>query len=289
MLRRWRKPRGPILWDGAPPAASDHAADRSELPDIAARRAFLDAHVFVHTHIPKTAGSTLAAGLGAIVGGAATMDLRLHRRVPLDHMRQDERDMLRLVTGHFPYGLHTMLSATPLYVAAVRDPVARAVSFYRYVRAHPQHEDYAQVDGLDFAASWTALEAKHGPSRHNQQARMVTALTGRTMPEAAGTCDHVDRAYFLAVPHDRVAPALHALRAAFGIAWARVPKLNAAPGDEVEPDAATIRAVREVNAVDTALHAHICAGFEDRLARACHYIASRCLRARDVAQAEGGR
>ncbi len=39
----------------------------------------------------------------------------------------------------------------------------------------------------------------------------------------------------------------------------------------------TRQAIRAANAADTALYEHVVETFEDRLKRACEYVASRCL------------
>jgi hypothetical protein len=122
MLSRWWGRRA------APDVRGPGGAEHDLAPDLTARRRFLDGHVLIHTHVPKTAGATLAAGLSAIVGGVRTMDLRLRRSIPLERLSDAELAELSLVTGHFPYGLHARFPRTPLYFAAVREPADRAVS-----------------------------------------------------------------------------------------------------------------------------------------------------------------
>lgn len=269
MLSRWWGRR-------APPELGAASATRAQAPDMAARRRFLAEHVLIHTHVPKTAGATLAAGLSAIVGGVQTMDLRLRRSIPLDRLSGEDLAGLMLVTGHFPYGAHARFPGrTPLYFAAVREPADRTVSNYRFLATHagePGHEEAAHC-------SFEQWESLHRKRRPDEQSRMLMGARSGNGIDPDEVIAHVDDAYFLVIPQPEVSRALTALRGAFGVAWAPVANANVSVGHEVVPDAPTRAAIRDVNAADTALYEHVRATFDERLERACDYIAAQCLEA----------
>ncbi len=277
MLSRWwpRRP-DPVAETG------DRAGDRAGdlCPDLAGRRRFLDGHLLIHTHVPKTAGATLAAGLSAIVGGVRTMDLRLRRSIPLDRLTDADLAELSLITGHFAYGLHDRfapLGRTPLYFAAMREPADRAVSSYRFLASHPDEPGHDEVASQSFE-SW---ETRHRERRPNEQSRMLfgAPTDGRGLPGAADLIAHVDATYLLVIPQPEMTRALQALRAAFGVAWARIARTNVSHGHEVELDQITREAIRGVNSTDVALYEHLVETFDERLARACDRIAAQCLAA----------
>jgi Sulfotransferase family len=267
MLSRWWGRRA------APDARESGGADYDLAPDLAGRRRFLDGHILIHTHVPKTAGATLAAGLSAIVGGVRTMDLRLRRSIPLDRLDHAELAELSLVTGHFPYGLHARFDRSPLYFAAVREPADRAVSSYRFLSSHPDQPGHEEVTGCDFE-TW---ESRHRERQPNEQSRMLGGNGHGAAPDAAQIIAHVDAAYLLVIPQPEMTRAIQALRAAFGVSWTRIARANVSHGHEVELDSVTREAIRRANAVDAALYAHVLETFDDRLARACDYIAEHCL------------
>ncbi len=267
MLSRWWARRA------APDAREPDGAEHDVAPDLAARRRFLDEHVLIHTHVPKTAGATLAAGLSAIVGGVRTMDLRLRRSIPLERLTEAELAELSLVTGHFPYGLHARFGRTPLYFAAVREPAGRTISSYRFLASHPDQPGHEEVASCDFE-TW---ESRHRERQPNEQSRMLLGAGAGVAPGSAEVIAHVDAAYLLVIPQPEMTRALQALRAAFGVAWTRVARTNVSHGHEVELDPMTREAIRRANGVDAALYAHVVETFDDRLARACDYIAERCL------------
>lgn len=269
-LLRWlsRRPAPPA------PEPSHAVPGHAHTPDMAGRRRFLAGHVLIHTHVPKTAGATLAAGLAAIVGGVSTMDLRLRRSIPLDRLSAEDLRQLSLVTGHFAYGLHERFPGrTPLYFAAVREPADRAVSNYRFLATHANHPGHEEAASHDFE-TWESLYRERRP---NEQSRMLLGDRPGSAVDAAEAIRHADGAYFLLIPQPEVSRAIRALRAAFGVAWSRVANVNVSAGHEVVLDTPTRQAIRAANAADTALYEHAVQTFDDRLARACAYIAEHCL------------
>ncbi|MEM7422985.1 MAG: sulfotransferase family 2 domain-containing protein [Pseudomonadota bacterium] len=259
------------------PRPSPAAPDRADQPDLAGRRAFLTDHVLLHTHIPKTAGSSLSAGLQAIVGGVNAMDLRLMRNVPLDDMNAEDLAGLSLVSGHFAYGVHKRFRRVPLYFAAVREPVERAVSNYRFLLEHRDHEDHRTVATLDFADAYDALARKNGVRSRNAQARVI-------MGGAVGPIDRnslfrqVDDVYFLIIPQAEMNRTLNALRAAFGVPWNRPMRMNVSKGLPVHVSSELRARIRRDNDVDAYLYEHVVRAFDTRLAAACETIASHCLK-----------
>lgn len=52
----------------------------------------------------------------------------------------DNMPNMRVLAGHFPFGLHDFTSRPVCYVTILREPVDRLVSLYKYVSARPDHE-----------------------------------------------------------------------------------------------------------------------------------------------------
>lgn len=272
--RIFGRARPPRPWPVRP---SPVAIDRSDKPDLAGRRRFLAEHILLHTHVPKTAGSALSHGIMSIVGAVHANDLRLNRRVGVEEMNKADLDDMHFLSGHFAYGQNPDFGRMPLYLAAVREPVARAVSYYRFLLEHPDHQSHPLAKGRDFETAWEALAADKGPAFHNAQARVLTATTGRRDPDPAYLWDQLAQAYFLVIPQPGMTQAIHQLRSAFGVPWTRVTPMNVSRGYETDV-APTLRArILAANALDAELYERAAAQFDDRLKAACEYIASRCL------------
>lgn len=270
------------------PGESAVATGRSNQPDLAGRRRFLAEHMLLHTHIPKTAGSALSQGLMAIVGGVRSMDLRVDRRVELADMTAEDLADLSFLAGHFAYGEHPDFGRKTLYFASVREPVARAVSNYRFLQTHTDHPGHPIVKGKDFEAAWEALARAKRPGFHNAQSRMLTATPREQKPDPVHLRDQLEQAYFLVIPQPEMKRAIHKLRAAFGVPWARVVPVNASRGFETEVSAEMRARILAADAVDDDLYRRAEARFDEALTRACDYIASRCLMPLKGAETETG-
>lgn len=99
--------------------------------------------IIIHLHVPKTAGSSLNSLLephyskAQVVNGVGGPPMQ-----KLAEMPPKDRDALRLITGHAPYGVHELLSRPHLYLCLLRQPGPRLYSFYKYIlwaEDHPLH------------------------------------------------------------------------------------------------------------------------------------------------------
>ena len=269
LFRRKQKRYAP----GPNPVAYAYA-DR---PDLTGRRTFFERHILLHTHIPKTAGSTLSAGLSSIVGGIHAMDLRLRRRVDLAEMSAEDLADLKLLAGHFEHGIHTRFDRIPLYFAAVRDPVERAISGYRFLSERPDHPNHETVVGKDFAEAWQAQIERDGDRAINEQARYLMGSKPGAPIDVEALWHQVDTAYFLVIPQPSMTKALQDLRVAFGLPWNRITRMNVSKDFETEASAKMRDLILRTNDLDAALYARIEADFPARLKKACDLIASHCL------------
>lgn len=272
-----RRDRPPPL----PRLTSDEGGAPASPPDIAGRIAFLKAHILLHSHVPKTGGSALSAGLSAIVGGVHAVDFRLKTKVRMSDISAEEMQMLYLLAGHFKFGVHTELpggqNRIPLYIAAVRHPVERAVSSYRYFSSQPLADERAHVAGRDFEAAWEASMKAGGAQASNPQAAVLTS-TKRGQPiDADFLRQQTDESYFLIIPQLEIPQAIRALRTAFGLPWTKVPRINVSTGFETQVTDRMRDRIIEANPVDMQLYDHITRDFDQRLQRACDYIARKCL------------
>ena len=101
----------------------------------------------VFMHIPKTAGTTLYPSLQWNYPPHQT----LHIDIPKNEMYRMEgvpleyRSSLRLLHGHFAFGIHKYIPRSCRYVTVLREPVARVVSAYKHVLKRTGHEHHEQV------------------------------------------------------------------------------------------------------------------------------------------------
>ena len=120
----------------------------------------------IFIHIPKTAGSTLRP----------IMDRHYPRPVicKLDFLPRDldallrlpeqARSRIRVLQGHFPFGLHKHLAVPVDYLTILREPVNRIISMYYWIHGNEEHVLNTLVRSMslkDFADSGFEIVANH--------------------------------------------------------------------------------------------------------------------------------
>ncbi|NQU39078.1 MAG: sulfotransferase family 2 domain-containing protein [Lentisphaerae bacterium] len=127
----------------------------------------------IFLHIPKTAGTTLRTVLKRQYTRGRRCEI--YTEEAFDAFRGlsvEARDQIGLLAGHRTYGLHTLFTAACRYVTVLRDPVARIVSHYEFVkqnRDHYLHDEVVrkQMDLSAYVTSGISVETD------NCQARIV--------------------------------------------------------------------------------------------------------------------
>jgi len=169
---------------------------------------FFDDRLFVHTHIEKTAGSTLVRGFSRAFGENRVYDLRPGKLTKPEFLPESDKDSIYLLTGHFHYGAHDpFFDRAKLYVACVRPPFDRFRSYYNYVKVRPNHPGYPSMAGKSFGQVVDEVLKSRDP-RVNV---MTRALTGRRDVAYDDIIAHLEQNYLLVCPHSRVNEALNAL------------------------------------------------------------------------------
>lgn len=130
----------------------------------------------IYLHVPKCGGSTLNNLLKRNVPGSARyyvtpQDVATSRR-ELAALPDDEKRQIRLLHGHLSYGWHEHLPQEAVYFTVLRDPVARVVSHYNYVRFRTDHSHYLrdavqreEMSLADYVTSGVCDEANNGQVR----------------------------------------------------------------------------------------------------------------------------
>jgi hypothetical protein len=147
----------------------------------------MDNQTLIFLHIPKTAGTTLNRIIEWQYNPLAifTMDPYRIRATPerLRTLSEARRRGIKMVRGHFYYGLHDLLPQGGTYMTVLREPVARFLSAYYFLQRRPLHPMHRKVTseriGVEDFIRLT-------PHRQNLQTSMLAGI------KSNGTCeDHV--------------------------------------------------------------------------------------------------
>jgi hypothetical protein len=101
----------------------------------------------IFLHLPKNGGTTFISILSRYYSDAETFWITYNKNNVwnLDefvHLSEEERMKIRLLRGHFMFGLHKYLYGDSDYITFLRKPVERTVSFYNYVLRNPDNRLY---------------------------------------------------------------------------------------------------------------------------------------------------
>ncbi len=138
------------------------------------------AEVIVFYHLPKSGGTTLNAILKRNYPAEAFVECGPDTHAFVAELKTWPAERLaaiRLLQGHFPFGLHDLLPQPARCFTLLRDPIERVISYYYHARRDRAHYLYDLIHDNDWSladllASGTALMMNDG------QVRLLSAVWG---------------------------------------------------------------------------------------------------------------
>jgi Sulfotransferase family len=102
--------------------------------------------IVIFLHIPKTGGTTLHHILERCYPKDQICNFKSpNHRSEIEKFKRlapGKREAYRLIKGHLSFGLHRHVPGRSTYITFLREPLARALSFYYYAKGHPEHYLY---------------------------------------------------------------------------------------------------------------------------------------------------
>lgn len=240
----------------------------------------------IFLHIPKAAGSTLhpilerhyAKSVRHTIYDDVENRMARFRQLPLA-----ERSKIRLLKGHFRYGLHDSLVGKTTYITLLRDPIERVISHYYYVKRTPRHYLYDLVVSGNMSLAEYVRSGITG-ELDNGQVRLLAGVD-QSIPYGACGREHLDMAmhhveqdFALVGLSERFDESLVLMCIVLGWTWLpyyrnlNVTKSRPAPR-QIDPE--VITAIHETNRFDIALYGWVTARFEQLANRHRDQLAER--------------
>lgn len=229
---------------------------------------YFNRHILFHTHIAKSAGTSILDALTDIFGAASVMNRNraADPEVAVRTLSWSRKRSLKLLSGHFWYGTQDgYFNRRPVYLAAVRDPIQRFNSLFHFAlasRTHPLHARFDRL-GPDGSARWFFLE----------NPRLANEMTNSFgVPLGMSPVEWIERRYAIVVPTARTDSLIAKLYEIFadGIP-PRTWRSNPAPlsGFTISP------AVAEECRASAARDVLLCRQMEDRCDEWLHNLTAR--------------
>jgi hypothetical protein len=222
----------------------------------------------IFLHIPKNAGRTFEAILERQYPVEAIYDIYGYGRAITDGverlrtMPEEEKRRIRLIKGHYQYGLDEFLPQKVAYLTFLRDPVARVISHYHYVSRDLNHPLNRVVRDknmslADYVASGLSLELNNG---------QVRLLSGREHESAFGHCpaellelamEHMENNFSVVGLVERFDESLvlMGLKLGWQSLWYHKRNVRSPSQANLDPDSAALAVIKKYNELDLELYA----------------------------------
>jgi hypothetical protein len=179
---------------------------------------------------------------------------------------RDQRNAIRLIHGHFPFGMHADIENFR-YFTLIRDPIARLFSEYYYARKYPEHHAHEEINSGTYTLErWVELGEEGSFYHSNALCQYLSGnyqLNRPTHSTYQAACSNLEKFHVFGLTHRFQESALMIAKY---MDW-RFPVYatrNVIMGKKKVPKAITDRAM-EVNAWDVALFEYACEIFEKRV------------------------
>jgi hypothetical protein len=134
----------------------------------------------IFLHIPKTAGTTLLEILDRQIPPKAIFSIGAIAQESIaqfEALPEEERNRIRLLRGHMGFGLHEFLPGPAHYFTLLRDPVARVISHYNFIRRTPDHYLYDRVVEGNLSL-YDLLQENYALMLNDAQVRLISGVWG---------------------------------------------------------------------------------------------------------------
>ncbi|HEC84763.1 MAG: hypothetical protein DRR08_26700 [Candidatus Parabeggiatoa sp. nov. 2] len=214
-------------------------------------------------HIPKTAGTSLRKLIKKEYPGKACLYLYYPAPFQPAVIKEIHANLpaAKVLYGHFSFGIHQLLGIQGHYVAFLRNPIERVISFYNHNARQSDTPYYAAIqEGLSLL---DMLQSERIPETNNHVTRIIACcgLPGmlddtRVLEQAL---DNIEKHFCFVGLVERFAESVNLLGKKLG--WKSshtIPYLNV---DTTKPlhqiDAQTQAALEKYNRLDMLLYEHV--------------------------------
>lgn len=232
----------------------------------------------IFLHLPRTAGTSFQRVAENFLGKSRILAIYgSDIESPKEVIRHADLTRIKLIRGHFSYGVHEALPSEYAnrfkYFTIVRHPVDRVVSLYNYIRRSRPHSFHTVVKDmslLDFVTSGVSVEVDNGQVRQLAGiAPLPQTPYAETMPPFDCcnyglldlACQHLISNFAFALPFDRLIELAVRMKEFFDWRIFDLPHVNTAHGPQSKRSgsltAEELQTVRDHNELDLLLYQYV--------------------------------
>jgi Galactose-3-O-sulfotransferase len=229
----------------------------------------------VFVHLPRTGGTTIEKVLDRKYGSVLHVETLWDPLASVGDLPLDRRAAARVVAGHVHYGVDEYIPRECAYVTMLRDPVARVISMYHFIRGNPKHWLHSELlrTGMGLREF---VDTAADPGVDNEQTRLIAGIGSGELGqppselgvEALEEAKRNLRTFLVVGLTERFDESFILLRRALGWRLPMYMSVNAAGASDSAPaDLGAIAAIRERNQLDLELYELARELFEAQVAR----------------------
>jgi hypothetical protein len=130
--------------------------------------------LLIYLHIPKAAGTTLNGIINQQYSRSSLFRFDgINNHKIFTELPQDRQNKIRVLRGHFAFGIHQFISRPCEYFTVLRNPIKRVISQYNYIRNNPDRSQHKLLQSI----SLEDYILQEGKNLCNQQTRMICGLS----------------------------------------------------------------------------------------------------------------
>jgi hypothetical protein len=231
--------------------------------EIESRRNF--DRIAIFNHIPKTAGMSFHQFIKDNLPNNSVLDFyTLDNRDRLVEYANQAQSRHAAIVGHLPFSffVNLPLPAKAMHITVLREPIARLISYYYYIRTSEPHYLHDWVVNEDVPLH-TFFESKPTMEIDNLHLRFLCSTDCSNVPIGGCTREMLEEAKdnlknkFAVVGLQEYFPQSLELTAKT-MGWSKItnPEINRAPerAKSAESDAKTLKLIRSMNELDIELY-----------------------------------
>ena len=139
-------------------------------------------------HIPRTGGTTFRDIVRRQYKQNEILEIKHFDNAigTIKNIPEEKIQLLKIVIGHFPFGIHQYFPQTCKYITLLRHPISRVISTYNYALSnqnHPHHKEVRKMSITDYIKSEVNIFVDNG------QLRIISGVSHSYENPLFGKCD----------------------------------------------------------------------------------------------------